>query len=616
MFGRVSYQRFFLNLCCLCILMSACQSSNSSTSSSSNNSSSSLSGTHTELNLSPSFQYVPFGSSYQFLASGGSAPYLFSVSESAFGSITSSGLFTASPNNAGLVTVQVTDSIGNYRISNVLVDYAFNLTPSSNTVFSTQTKQLKAAGGIAPYSYSLLSGSGSVSSAGLFSAVWQVGTSIVRAIDSVGNTSDSVMNIVPSSRQFGTVGKNDFASALVVDGSGYIYMSGSTYSTYLNGQTNAGGRDGYLVKMDPAGNLQWTIILGSSGDDSVTSLALDMSTGNIIVVGSTLGNLGSTVNLVGSTVNLGGTDLFVGRFDSSGARIWLEQFGTSGNDSANAVVIDHSGFIYVSGTTDGSFDSNANLGGTDAFLMKLNSNGTKAWVKQIGSADDDTSNALGVDSSDEIYIAGTTQGRLNGQANSGDNESPAIGYTDIFVAKYDSSGNQQWTVQKGSMSSNTVGGIAIDSSNHIFVTGSTSGSLDDNPYSGSTNGYLMSFSSSGSIRFIRQFSGSGAVMGSAISVDAQNVLYVTGSAVGNLVNLTNAGNSDVFLKAFDSSGVSQWTQLVGTSSDDSGLAVSAGSPSGIFVAGYTRSNQSLDHLNTSQEGPNLLLKFNSSGVRQ
>lgn len=608
MAGRVSCMHFFLNVLCLCILLSACNSSSSSTSSSSN-SSSNPSSSNTELNLSPPFQYVPFGSSYQFVASGGSSPYLFSVSESTFGSISSSGLFTASPTNAGIVIVQVTDSLGNYRVSNVLVDSAFNLTPSSNTVFSTQTKQLKAAGGIAPYSYSIFSGLGSVSNTGLFSSIWQIGTSIVRATDSVGNVSDSVMNVLPSSRQFGTIGKNDFASAIVLDGSGYIYMSGSTYSTYLNGQTNAGGMDGYLVKMDPAGNLQWTITLGSSGDDSVTALALDGSRGNVIVVGSTIGNMGSNLSL-------GGTDLFVARFDSRGTRIWLEQFGTSGNDSANAVTIDHSGFIYVSGTTDGSFDSNSNQGGTDAFLLKLNSSGTKVWVKQIGTADDDTGNALTVDSSDEVYLAGTTQGRMNGQANSGDSLNPSVGYTDIFVAKYDGSGNQQWTLQRGSMSSNTVGGIAIDSSNHIFVTGSTNGSLDENPYSGSANGYLMSCSSSGSLRFIRQFSGFGAVMGNAISIDAQNIVYVTGSAVGNFSNLTNAGNLDLFLKAFDSSGESQWTQLVGTSSDESGLAVSARSPYGIFVAGYSRSDQPLDPLNTSQEGPNLLLKFNSSGVRQ
>ena len=94
-----------------------------------------------------------------------------------------------------------------------------------------------------------------------------------------------------------------------------------------------------------------------------------------------------------------------------------------------------------------------------------------------------------VDSSDNIYLTGWTQGGLDGNTNAGGK--------DIFLVKYNSSGTKQWTQQLGSTSSEVGYGVTVDSSDNIYVTGFTYGGLDGNTNSGSYDTFLVKFNSDG-----------------------------------------------------------------------------------------------------------------------
>ena len=80
------------------------------------------------------------------------------------------------------------------------------------------------------------------------------------------------------------------------------------------------------------------------------------------------------------------------------------------HDYANGVVTDSSGNIYVTGGTKGGLDGNNSEGDTDLFLLKYNSSGTKQWTKQFGSSLRDSANAIAIDSSGNLYLAGITYG--------------------------------------------------------------------------------------------------------------------------------------------------------------------------------------------------------------
>ena len=175
---------------------------------------------------------------------------------------------------------------------------------------------------------------------------------------------------------------------------------------------------------------------------------------------------------------------------SSGFTIlFTQQLGTTASDYGYGVTVDSSDNIYVTGYTYGGLDGNTNSGENDIFLVKYNSSGVKQWTQQLGTSTDDLGRGVTVDSSDNIYVTGYTQGGLDGNTN-------AVGQ-DIFLVKYNSSGTKQWTQQLGSTSSEVGYGVTVDSSDNIYVTGTTYGGLDGNTNSGNWDIFLVKFNSDG-----------------------------------------------------------------------------------------------------------------------
>ena len=97
--------------------------------------------------------------------------------------------------------------------------------------------------------------------------------------------------------------------------------------------------------------------------------------------------------------------------------------------------------VIVAGETSGGLDGYSNAGGSDIFIIKLNSGGTWQWTLQTGSSSDDTVSCLHMDSAGAILVSGETQGDLSGNVNAGGN--------DAYVMKVNGAGSLLWTVQRG-----------------------------------------------------------------------------------------------------------------------------------------------------------------------
>jgi len=137
----------------------------------------------------------------------------------------------------------------------------------------------------------------------------------------------------------------------------------------LDGNTNSGNEDIFLVKYNSSGTKQWTKQLGTSENDIGNGVTTD-SSDNIYVTGNTEGGLDGNTNS-------GRTDIFLVKYNSSGTKQWTKQLGTSSLDWGNVVTTDSSDNIYVTGYTSGGLDGNTNSGFNDIFLVKYNSSGTK-----------------------------------------------------------------------------------------------------------------------------------------------------------------------------------------------------------------------------------------------
>ena len=208
-----------------------------------------------------------------------------------------------------------------------------------------------------------------------------------------------------------------------MDSSNNIYVTGTTGGG-LDGNTNSGSADIYLMKYNSSGTKQWTQQLGTSSNDKGYEVTAD-SSDNIYVTGFTEGDLDNNTNS-------GENDIFLVKYNSSGTKQWTKQLGSSSNEFARDVTIDSTDNIYVTGFTGGGLDGNTNSGSEDLYLVKYNSSGTKQWIQQLGTESIDRGYGIVKDSSDNIYVTGYTEGGLDGNTNSGDN--------DTFLVKYNSDG--------------------------------------------------------------------------------------------------------------------------------------------------------------------------------
>lgn len=168
-------------------------------------------------------------------------------------------------------------------------------------------------------------------------------------------------------QQFGTADL-DVASGVAIGPGGSLYVVGRTEGSFA-GETNAGGQDAFVARLDTSGHLAWLRLIGSGADEMARGLAVD-ATGNVMVVGETTGTLTGAASA-------GASDGFLAKFDQSGTRLWLRQFGTSGNETVTSVGVDGGGNAFVAGQTPGSFDGKTNLGDSDLFLLKFAPDGTK-----------------------------------------------------------------------------------------------------------------------------------------------------------------------------------------------------------------------------------------------
>ena len=148
--------------------------------------------------------------------------------------------------------------------------------------------------------------------------------------------------------------------------------------------------------------------------------------------------------------------------------------------------------------------------------------------------------------------------------------------------------NWAGTVQFGTSSWDVGEGIATDSDGNIYVTGYTGGEFSSYINAGDVDIFVAKYNSSGTRQWTQQLGTSSADYGFGITTDSSGNVYVTGSTWGGLDGNTNAGSSDLFVVKYDSDGIKQWTQQLGTYTYDEARGISTDSSGNVYVTGYTQ----------------------------
>jgi Beta-propeller repeat/Bacterial Ig-like domain (group 2) len=377
-----------------------------------------------------------------------------------------------------------------------------------------------------------------------------------------------------------------YGNGIAVDSSGNSYVTGGTWGN-LDGQTFIGSIDAFVTKYNASGVKQWTRLSGvedGHGDYTIGyGIALDPS-GNIYIAGHTSGNLD------GQTVT-GNPGIFVIKYNSSGEKQWTRLLGAPGAWSyAFGIGSDSSGNIYVNGYSTGNFDgqtSTGSVGNSTAFVTKYNSSGEKQWTRLFGGTYGTEGYCIAVDSSGNSHITGLTRNGFDGQSITGSN--------DVFVVKYNSSGEKQWTKLLGVPEAFAIGtGTALDLSGNIYVTGQTDGNLDGQTLAGTSGVFTIKYNTNGEKQWTRLLDAPSipiVLKGNSVAVDSSGNSYVSGYTKSNLDGKTLIGTSDAFTVKYNSSGNKQWTKLLGVSGvDTSGRGIAIDSSGNNYVTGYTKGN--------------------------
>jgi hypothetical protein len=363
---------------------------------------------------------------------------------------------------------------------------------------------------------------------------------------------------------------DDWATAAIVDGSGNVYIAGMTAGIIHGLQlgANQGGTDIVLAKYDGSGNLLWGWQTGTTAEDNAYYMALD-GIGNIYVAGHTNGSM--DVN-----VNQGSSDVFIMRFDTAGNWYWTRSWGSTGYDYVTGLIC-NGGYAYIVG----NFGLN-----NDYFFTRFDASGTASWLPTPNSTWDGPSNdyvrGIAADGSGNIYIAGSTDGGWGvGYPNTG-------GY-DLFVVKYGGGdiNNWQWTRLWGSTASEFVSAIVVDGSGNVYIAGSTSGQLDGNANQGEYDVFLVKYDTSGNRLWTRTLGSSSVDWPVGLALDGSGNIYIAGETYGNLEGNTNQGSPDIFGARYDASGNRLWLGVLGSSGDEyifGGIAVNG---IDLYIAGLT-----------------------------
>jgi|GEM_PF-2417837 len=393
--------------------------------------------------------------------------------------------------------------------------------------------------------------------------------------------------------QFGTP-DIDIALGVVSDING-IYVVGLTQGILL-GQSAFGAPDAFIKKYNSNGKVIWTRQFGTAFYDIGRAVSID-SMGNIYVVGETRG-------VFSGQLKRGGVDMFIRKYNSNGDEIWTKQFGTPFGDAVFGISIDAiNSVMYITGFTNGVFPDQISFGGSDAFISKFNFNGDEIWTKQFGTSKVDIGVSIFV-YLDDVYIAGGTDGELLGQVNSG-------GPADVFIRKYNSSGDEIWTRQFGTSENDSPGGIIVNS-NGIYVGGSTIGTFSGQiNFNGGRDAFIRRYDINGNLIWTRQFGSIEQQLSDAISflaTDSKNI-YVVGEVGGTLPNQISLDNGDIFIRKYNSSGDEIWTRQFGTSGNEAAKSMFF-SDDNIYIVGHTN-GYFLNQINFGEHDA-FIAKFNFS----
>jgi hypothetical protein len=384
--------------------------------------------------------------------------------------------------------------------------------------------------------------------------------------------------------------KPDAGQAVAFDADGNRFVAGSFRGSadFGGGALTSDGEDIFVAKYSPAGVLQWSKHFGSTGFNRAEGIALDRS-GNVIVVGGFTG----AVDFGGGPLSsAGGFDVFVAKFSAAGAHLWSRAFGNAQDDLAYAVAVDEGDDIVVTGTFYGRVDFGGGIltGWTrDTFVAKYTAFGEHVWSRNFSTGYGfSTGNGIATDGNGNVVVVGFLQAEVD----FGAGPVTSAGAKDVFMAKYSPEGDYLWARTFGNTRDDVANGVAVSANDDIVITGSFYGPVDfgGGPLaSDPSDVFVAKYSSTGAHEWSLSFGDLGADTGYGVAVDPSGNVVIAGEFRGTVDfgrgPITGPGNQDIFVAKYSPVGAPLWARAFGGDDNDGARAAAVDGAGNVLVTG-------------------------------
>lgn len=409
----------------------------------------------------------------------------------------------------------------------------------------------------------------------------------------------------------------DAGRGIAVNSAGEAFIAGITNSPDFNVRnpfqpTITGlAEDAFVTKVNADGtDLLFSTYLGGNNIDQAFAIAVDAN-GDAYITGSTGSTNFPTKNPL-QTTNRGNTDVFIVKMKGDGSELRYSTYlGGSAFDEAYGIALDAAGNVYVAGATSSSdfnifnaYQQSIAGGGSDAFLAKINANGTTlVYSTYLGGSGVDVAYGVAIDANINAYVTGHTFSTNFPLQNPLQNTNR--GNADIFVTRFNLTGSALvYSTYLGGAGGDFGRGIVIDTGAQAIVTGRTASTDFNtrNPLQASNRGNFDAFVSKLNITgsqlvYSTYLGGAGDDLGFGIALDSSSNVYVTGDTSStdfntrNPLQANNRGGLDAFVTKINPTGSQLvYSTYLGGSGEDLASSIAIDTAGNAYITGFTSSN--------------------------
>ena len=381
----------------------------------------------------------------------------------------------------------------------------------------------------------------------------------------------------------------DYGNGVATDASGNIYTTGYFGATMdfddSSGDdtiTNNGGYDAFLTKHNADGSYGWTRTFGGTSTEYGYDVATD-SAGNVYVVGifysATVDFDAQGAGDVKSLVS--GYDAFLTRINADGSYGWTQTYDTA--STIMGLRIDGNNNIYL---RNGSV------------LSVLDQTGAEQWSTTIPMTIQD----IAIADNGNIYITGSFSGTVDFDPGAGVDNHTSAGGMDVFVTVLNPGGSYLGTWTFGGTSTDNGRGIDVDNTGNVYIAGTYSGTADFDPGAGvteytsqgGTDAFVVKLGTDGSFGWAQVYGGTSTVGAYYVQVGQFGDVLVGGTFYGTADFDPGAGvtsfasvssTQDIYVTKFAADGSWGWARTIGAYRDDTLKSMEVGANGSIYLVG-------------------------------